>query len=77
MHAKGRRRKNGPRPSLRLDKRIAFNSVVRIAGLALIIAEGQRNGVERPTLILAYLAMMGLPNFWHSTGDKSDKSTKP
>lgn len=74
MNAKGRRRKTS-RPPL-LDRRFAFNSVVRIVGLGLMIAEGQRNGVERPTLILAYLAMMGLPNFWPSSADKHEKNTK-
>ena len=37
--------------------------ILFFSGLGLLIAEANRSGVERPVLLAAFLAMMGLPLF--------------
>lgn len=37
--------------------------ILFFAGIGLIVQEAQRNGAERPTLLLLYAAMIGLPAF--------------
>ena len=52
--------------------RITRNTVLFAAGLAGVVHETLLQEVERPTLLLAFLAMMGLPAFLSPPG-RDDK----
>jgi hypothetical protein len=41
--------------------RVTRNGVLFVAGLAGVLHEASRAGPERPTLLLLYAGMMGLP----------------
>jgi hypothetical protein len=46
--------------------------ILFFTGLGLIVAEAFRHGTERPTLLLLYAAMVGLPAFLQKD-EKQDK----
>lgn len=50
-------------PRLPRPPHLTRDSILFIAGLAGLTREAVWEGAERPTLIIAFLAMMGLPAF--------------
>ena len=50
-------------PISNIRKTVTRDSVLFVTGLVLIIMEAFRNGAERPTLLLLYAGMVGLPAF--------------
>lgn len=49
---------------------VAQKALLFFSGLGLLIHEAMREGAERPTLLLAFLAMMGLPAFFPARSER-------
>lgn len=47
----------------------SWNTVLRVAGLAGVVNEAWFKEVDRPTLLLLFAAMMGLPSFLRPGGE--------
>lgn len=60
--------------SVRAVRRVSRDTVLMVGGLAGIVHETLRNGAERPTLLLVFAAMIGLPAFLR--GDEHNPAPK-
>lgn len=52
------------------------DSILFAAGLGLIVHEAVRDGAERPTLLILYAAMIGLPAFLRADEKRTQRETE-
>lgn len=55
----------------------AWKITLRVAGLLLIVYEGVVRGTERPTLLILYAAMVGLPAFVNADQKRNGSAAPP
>lgn len=62
---------------MRLTARLSRDTILFVTGLAGIVYETVGSGTEKPTLIIAFAAMLGLPLFIRKDEAAKDDAAPP